>query len=45
MKRNNLFQFATSELSQDAFICWLMNFAGENYQHADLILSESFFAN
>lgn len=40
MKRNNLFQFATSELSQDAFICWLMNFASKKHQHEDLILSE-----
>ena len=23
--RNNLFSFATSELSQDAFICWCLN--------------------
>lgn len=25
--KNNLFYYATSELSQDAFICWLMSFA------------------
>ena len=25
MERNNIFDFATSELSQDAFICWLCN--------------------
>lgn len=25
MKKNNLFQFATSELSQDAIICWCLN--------------------
>lgn len=24
---NNLFNYATSELSQDAFICWLLSFA------------------
>ena len=23
--RNSLFSFATSELSQDAFICWCLN--------------------
>lgn len=23
--KNNLFTFATSELSQDAFICWCLN--------------------
>lgn len=27
--KNNLFYYATSELSQDAFICWLVSFAGE----------------
>ena len=25
MERNNIFDFATSELSQDAFICWCLN--------------------
>ena len=25
MKRNNLFEFATGELSQDAFLCWCAN--------------------
>lgn len=40
MKTNNLFEFATSELSQDAFICWLMNFAHENHQNEDPILRE-----
>lgn len=27
MRETNLFKWATSELSQDAFICWLMSFA------------------
>lgn len=27
MRENNLFNWATKELSQDAFICWLMSFA------------------
>ncbi len=27
---NNLFYYATSELSQDAFICWLLSFAYKN---------------
>lgn len=27
MKRPNLFHYATSELSQDAFICWLLSWA------------------
>lgn len=27
MRENNLFKWATSELSQDGFICWLMSFA------------------
>lgn len=25
--KNNLFEYATSELSQDAFICWLASYA------------------
>lgn len=33
---NNLFYYATSELSQDAFICWLSSFAFESY--ADNVL-------
>jgi hypothetical protein len=24
---NNLFSYATSELSQDAFLCWLLSYA------------------
>lgn len=40
MKTNNLFEFATSELSQDAFICWLLNFAHKNHQDEDPILRE-----
>ena len=31
-KENNLFKYATKELSQDAFICWCINFI--NYQGA-----------
>lgn len=27
MKENNLFYYATSELSQDAFLCWLFSYA------------------
>lgn len=26
MERNNMFKYATKELSQDAFICWLVNY-------------------
>ena len=25
--KNNIFSYATGELSQDAFICWLMSYA------------------
>ncbi len=34
MERNNIFNFATSELSQDAFLCWSINWINEseNYQ-------------
>ena len=28
--KNNLFEYATSELSQDAFICWLASYAHED---------------
>lgn len=33
--RPNLFQFATSELSQDAFICWLLSWADARHKVAD----------
>src|ERR1700722_12384763 len=38
MRRPNLFDFATSELSQDAFLCWLIACAGheENVELWDL---------
>ncbi|WP_322053239.1 PD-(D/E)XK nuclease family protein [Paraburkholderia bannensis] len=32
--RPNLFKYATSELSQDAFICWLLDAADSKYQNA-----------
>lgn len=32
--KNNLFSFATSELSQDAFICWCLNWI--NYPNEEL---------
>ena len=32
MNRPNLFNFATSELSQDAFLCYLSSFAKEEYK-------------
>ena len=28
--KNNLFNYATSELSQDAFLCWLASYALED---------------
>ena len=34
--KNNLFQFATKELSQDALICWIIN--AFNYQKEDEIM-------
>ena len=33
--QNNLFYYATKELSQDAFICWLMSFARKNSKKDD----------
>ena len=38
MERNNIFNFATSELSQDAFICWLCNWV--NFDDNDLLEDE-----
>lgn len=35
MKQPNLFNIATSELSQDAFICWLLSWADEEHKNAD----------
>ncbi len=35
MNTPNLFSFATSELSQDAFICWLLSWAKSEYSNAD----------
>ena len=33
--KNNLFNYATSELSQDAFICYLLSFAMKEYEMKD----------
>ena len=51
MKKPNLFDYATSELSQDAFICWLLSwakpeFAGVNPKLSDCAVEilKSFFA-
>lgn len=35
IERPNLFHFATSELSQDAFLCWLISWAHQDYQTTD----------
>jgi len=40
MKKNNLFMYATSELSQDAFICWLLNFAHKEHLNEDKALTD-----
>lgn len=37
--KNNLFEYATSELSQDAFICWLASYAHEEAEK-DAALNE-----
>jgi hypothetical protein len=31
----NIFSFATSELSQDAFPCWFLSWANKNYVTTD----------
>ena len=38
--KNNLFNYATKELSQDAFICWLCSFALEDADKNDLELTK-----
>lgn len=35
--KNNLFSYATSELSQDAFLCWLASYALENAEPDDAL--------
>ncbi|SES09904.1 PD-(D/E)XK nuclease superfamily protein [Gracilibacillus ureilyticus] len=41
LERPNLFEFATSELSQDAFLCWLMSWSEEPYRSLDKLLYET----
>ena len=42
--KNNLFSFATSELSQDAFICWCLNWI--NYPNEELYpMAKDIFSN
>ena len=48
IKENNLFAYATSELSQDAFICWLINWINhknddENLYKTAVLLLDKFF--
>lgn len=40
MNKPNLFSFATSELSQDAFICWLLSWAAPEFKEVDHSLHE-----
>jgi hypothetical protein len=39
----NLFQFATSELSQDAFLCWLISWSQKTYESIDRPLNKAAF--
>lgn len=41
MNRPNLFEYATSELSQDAFICWLLSWAREENANIDPALHKT----
>jgi hypothetical protein len=43
MQPPNLFDFATSELSQDAFICWLASWADPSYRDDDEALHATAF--
>ncbi len=38
MNKPNLFHYATSELSQDAFICWILSWAAPNCKSIDEVL-------
>ena len=40
MNRPNLFSFATSELSQDAFVCWLLSWAAPECKEIDNKLNQ-----
>lgn len=40
IKKPNLFNYATCELSQDAFICWLLTWAKPEFESLDLELHE-----
>ena len=37
--KNNLFTYATKELSQDAFLCWLASYALEDAEPDDALRS------
>jgi hypothetical protein len=41
MEAPNLFDFATSELSQDAFLCWLMTWSQETHRSLDKPLHDA----
>ena len=48
MNRPNLFSFATSELSQDAFLAWFLSWANPEYEKNDSLLhkcSQDFLTN
>jgi hypothetical protein len=44
VKKPNLFDFATSELSQDAFLCWLLSWADRQYLATDEALHKTAIA-
>ncbi len=51
MSKPNIFKYATKELSQDAFIFWLLDHANPKYKNIDsqlkkcaLLLIEKFFS-
>ncbi|WP_421378067.1 PD-(D/E)XK nuclease family protein [Bacillus salacetis] len=41
MNRPNLFAYATSELSQDAFLCWLLEWGDPAYKSANMELNKA----
>ena len=46
VNRPSLFKYATKELSQDAFFCWLLEWSEEKYKNSDLYgISKNFLKN
>ena len=45
MERNNVFKYATNELSQDAFICWLVNYINTDEEEYKIVAKKIYRIN